>query len=109
MIGSDSTFLAALWRRGKWSLTLRRLELRVFERQPFDARIAEIHLHARVVAAAFGVDDDAQAKLRMLDALSHAPRWTGLRRARIHDGGGVAPLRAVDVETAAARRRYTFQ
>ncbi len=41
---------------------LRGLELRVFQRQPLHARIAEVHLHLRIGPAATGVDDHAECR-----------------------------------------------
>ncbi len=80
-----------------------RLELRVFERQPLDAGIAEIDLHARVRAAAFGVDDHAESELRMLDALADAP--CGCRGRRLRRASDAAPFGVVDVDGTAAVRR----
>lgn len=48
-------------------------EFGVFKREPLHAGVAEVHLHARIVAAPFGVDDDADAELRMAHALADAP------------------------------------
>ena len=61
----------------------RRLDLLqpcVLECQPLDAGIAEVHLHAGVVPAAFGLDDHADAELGMADALADAPGRRGRGR-----------------------------
>ena len=92
---------------------LRGFEPRVIEREPLDARVAEVDLHARVAAASFGVDDDADAELRVPHALPDAPR--GRRRRRARRAGdrcrrlrpARCPTRTIDIERAAplARRQ----
>ena len=68
------------------------LELRVLEREPLQARLAEVDLHARIVAAAFRVDDDADAELRVAHVLADAPRRRAARR-RLRRGRGSCPIR----------------
>src|SRR4029079_12078777 len=82
---------------------LRGLELRVFQRKPLDAGVAEVDLHARVRPAAFRVNDHAEPELRVLDALADAP--CGCRRRRLRRASDAAPFGIVDVDGTATVRR----
>src|SRR4029078_2679286 len=87
-------------------------ELRGFERQPFDAGIAEVDLNARVTAASLGVDDDAHAELRVTNALPDPPRRPAvlrvggarghrLSRGRLDRCGALSPLGGIDIDRSA--------
>src|SRR6266498_3553934 len=58
------------------------LELRVLEREPLEARFAEIDLHPSIAAAALGVATIAAAALRAAHALAAPPSARGRARAR---------------------------
>ena len=54
-------------------MRLGRCEFGVIQRQPLESDLAEIHLHARVAAPSFGIDDYARAELGMQNVLSYLP------------------------------------
>ena len=91
-----------------------RLELRVFERQPLDAGVAKVDLHARVAAAPLGIDDDAQCRIshgaRSARCAIRATRRACARAVAGMPGAGViaatrSPHSAGSMSTAVPIRR----